>query len=206
MSAAPNATRGQTRYRAGSSDTREEIVAVSERLFRTAGYRKTTIADVAAALGMSPANVYRFFESKAAINEAVAERVLQGMTDELAAVAARTDLAPRDRLRRLLLDWADLSVAEFMADQRMHDMVEAAMSECWRVCAAYGSRMEGVIAIVISDGIASGAFAVADVEITARCVKAAMLRFVDPAIMSRNEPGPKPEEMVALLLASLGAA
>jgi AcrR family transcriptional regulator len=205
MGAASNATRGQSRYRAGSSDTREEIVTVSERLFRTAGYRKTTIADVAAELGMSPANVYRFFESKAAINEAVAERVLRGITDELADIADKADLAPRDRLRRLLLDWAAVSVAEFMADKRMHDMVEAAMSESWQVCEDYGLRVEAIIARIIAEGAETGAFVVADVQAAARCVKAAMLRFVDPGIMSRHEHGPKPEEMVAFLLASLGA-
>ena len=51
------------------------IVETAERLFRQYGYQKTTVADIAAALGMSPANVYRFFASKAAITEAVARKV-----------------------------------------------------------------------------------------------------------------------------------
>jgi DNA-binding NarL/FixJ family response regulator len=42
----------------------------AERLFRQFGYQKTTVADIAAALGMSPANIYRFFASKAAIKDA----------------------------------------------------------------------------------------------------------------------------------------
>ena len=44
------------------SDTRERILAVAERLFRQIGYQKTTVADIAKELRMSPANVYRFFE------------------------------------------------------------------------------------------------------------------------------------------------
>ena len=51
--------------------TRAAIVEAAERLFRTLGYQKTTVADIARALRMSPANVYRFFPSKAAINEAI---------------------------------------------------------------------------------------------------------------------------------------
>ena len=45
---------------------------VAERLFREIGYQKTTVADIAKVLRMSPANVYRFFDSKKAIHEGVA--------------------------------------------------------------------------------------------------------------------------------------
>src|ERR1700681_1014603 len=46
------------------ADTRERILVVAERLFREIGYQKTTVADIAKLLRMSPANVYRFFDSK----------------------------------------------------------------------------------------------------------------------------------------------
>ena len=54
------------------TDTRERILVVAERLFREIGYQKTTVADIAKELRMSPANVYRFFDSKKAIHEGVA--------------------------------------------------------------------------------------------------------------------------------------
>jgi AcrR family transcriptional regulator len=196
--------RGAMRFRAGGSDTREEIVAASERLFRTVGYRKTTIADVASELGMSPANVYRFFASKAEINEAVAERVLDGIAAELAAVA-RSDLTPPERLRRLLLDWAAMSESRLMGDGRMHDMVEVAMAECWAVCDAYKARVAASIACVIADGAATGDFAVREADQAAECVRAAMTGFVDPAIMSRRESGPELAALVGFILAALGA-
>ena len=50
------------------TSTRDRIVETAERFFREIGYQKTTVADIAKALRMSPANVYRFFESKKAIN------------------------------------------------------------------------------------------------------------------------------------------
>jgi len=46
------------------TDTRERILVVAERLFRQIGYQKTTVADIAKELRMSPANVYRCFDSK----------------------------------------------------------------------------------------------------------------------------------------------
>jgi AcrR family transcriptional regulator len=52
-------------------DTRARIMETAEALFRRLGFAKTAVADIAAELKMSPANVYRFFASKNAIVEAI---------------------------------------------------------------------------------------------------------------------------------------
>src|SRR5579863_700393 len=70
------------------TDTRERILVVAERLFREIGYQKTTVGDIAKALHMSPANVYRFFDSKKAIHEGVA-RVLMGEVEDAAQAILR---------------------------------------------------------------------------------------------------------------------
>src|ERR1700677_105014 len=83
------------------TDTRERILVEAERLFRELGYQKTTVGDIAKALRMSPANVYRFFDSKKAIHEGVA-RVLMGEV-EVAAQATPGKPGPATpRLRELL--------------------------------------------------------------------------------------------------------
>ena len=41
-------------------DTRARIMDTAEALFRRLGFAKTAVADIAAELKMSPANVYRF--------------------------------------------------------------------------------------------------------------------------------------------------
>ena len=82
------------------TDTRERILVVAERLFRQIGYQKTTVADIAKELRMSPANVYRFFDSKKSIHEGVA-RTLMGEVEVEAQRIARAARAggsppPRD--------------------------------------------------------------------------------------------------------------
>ena len=54
---------------AGSPCIRQRIVQAAILLHRQIGFRKTT--DIARGASMSPANVYRFFPSKQAIEEAV---------------------------------------------------------------------------------------------------------------------------------------
>src|ERR1700742_4395952 len=84
------------------SDTRDRILVVAERLFRQIGYQKTTVADIAKELRMSPANVYRFFDSKKSIHEGVA-RGLMGEVETVAQAIVRRPGPAIPRLRELLV-------------------------------------------------------------------------------------------------------
>ena len=70
------------------ASTHKLIVEVAERLFRQIGFRKTTVADIARELHMSPANVYRFFTAKSDINEAVCMDLLRKIEAEAEKIAA----------------------------------------------------------------------------------------------------------------------
>ena len=67
-------------------DTRERIIETADAMFRRLGFAKTAVADIAAELRMSPANVYRFFSSKNAIVEAICQRCLSELDDKAWAV------------------------------------------------------------------------------------------------------------------------
>src|SRR3979411_3296461 len=68
-------------------DTRARIMEAAEALFRRLGFAKTAVADIAAELGMSPANVYRFFPSKNAIVEAICRHCLSDVEERAWKVA-----------------------------------------------------------------------------------------------------------------------
>src|SRR5215472_5787906 len=84
-------------------DTRARIMETAEALFRRLGFAKTTVADIAAELRMSPANVYRFFPSKNAIVEAICQRCLSEVQEKAWAVSRSKEPAGR-RLERLILE------------------------------------------------------------------------------------------------------
>src|ERR1700751_5465324 len=83
-------------------DTRERILVVAERLFWQIGYQKTTGADIAQELRMSPANVYRFFDWKKGIHEGVC-RGLMGEVEAAAQVIMNKPGPVTDRMRELLI-------------------------------------------------------------------------------------------------------
>src|SRR5215471_195599 len=105
------------------SDTRERILVVAERLFRQIGYQKTTVADIAKELRMSPANVYRFFDSKKAIHEGVA-RTLMGEVEIEAQRIARAEGPAITRLRDLMKTVNRMNTERYVGDSKLHEMVE----------------------------------------------------------------------------------
>ena len=187
-------------------DTRERILVVAERLFRQLGYQKTTVADIAKELRMSPANVYRFFESKKAIHEGVC-RVLMGEVEEAGqAIMARPGSAA-DRLRELITTIHRMNSERYVGDSKLHEMVEIAMEESWDVCVAHMQLITQMIAGVIAQGVASGEFAAVDVPLAAMCTCHAMIGYFHPQTIaqSQNKPGPTIDQMIDFVLASLTA-
>src|SRR5829696_2931163 len=132
-------------------DVRARIVETAEALFRDIGYQKTTVADIAKALRMSPANVYRFFDSKKSINEAVAERVTAAVRARMTAIA-RADRPAGERLRDLLRTMNACMCELGVSEAKMHDMVEAAMNENWGVIRSHIDEVDQIITGVVADG------------------------------------------------------
>jgi len=185
-------------------DTRERILVVAEHLFRQIGYQKTTVADIAKELRMSPANVYRFFDSKKAIHEGVARTLMGGVETAAEAIAARRGSAA-SRLRELLSAVHRMNCERYIGDSKLHEMVEIAMEESWEVCVAHIERITETIAAVIVDGVASGEFDAPDVPLAAMCVCTAMIRFFHPQMIAQtaNKPGPSLDQMIDFIIAGL---
>ena len=185
-------------------DTRERILVVAERLFREIGYQKTTVADIAKMLRMSPANVYRFFDSKKAINEGVARRLIGEVEDTAQTIATGPEPAAR-RLRELMTSIHRMNSERYVADSKLHEMVEIAMEESWDVCVAHMQQITETIAAVIADGAESGEFEAPDVPLAAMCACTAMMRFFHPQMIAQcaNKPGPSLDQMIDFVLAGL---
>jgi AcrR family transcriptional regulator len=186
------------------TDTRERILVVAERLFRQIGYQKTTVADIAKELRMSPANVYRFFDSKKAIHEGVA-RGLMGEVELAAQVIAARSGPAKPRLRELLTTINRMNTERYVGDSKLHEMVEIAMQEDWVVCAAHIELITGIIGQVIAQGVVSGEFEAPDLPLAALCTCTGMIRFFHPQMIAQavNKPSASIEQMIDFLFRAL---
>src|SRR5262249_36247848 len=142
-------------------DTRERILVVAERLFRQLGYMKTTVADIAKELRISPAIFYRFLDSKKSIHEGVC-RSLMGEVENAAAVIMAKPGSAAERLRELIITINRMNKERYVGDSKLHEMVEVAMQESWEVCLAHMMTITETLGGGIAQGVATGECAVED--------------------------------------------
>ena len=174
-------------------ETRARIVETAEALFRRLGFAKTAVADIAAELGMSPANVYRFFPSKHAIVEAICQRCL-GEIDENAWTVARGRGSAAARLDRLFQGIIRYHKENFIAEKRLHDIVLIAIEENWDAILAHKQTVRNAIELILRDGIDSGEFDAVDPKETAGMLMLGMIAFCHPVLVAQNlADGHEPE-------------
>src|SRR3989442_4592506 len=111
-------------------DTRGRIIETAEALCRRLGFTKTAVADIAAELKMSPANVYRFFPSKNAIIEAICQRCLGELEDRAWAVA-RSRGPAAERIERLVLEILAYHKENNLTEQRVNGILLGAIQLKW---------------------------------------------------------------------------
>jgi AcrR family transcriptional regulator len=183
----------------------ERILESAERLFRHYGYGKTTVADIARDLGMSPANVYRFFASKEQIHQAICGRMLAASL-HLAIANSKLPLASSERLRRCILEQHKLTKETMLDEQKVHEMVIVAIERDWHVIEKHVDRLHQVYTGIIRDGIEAGEFRQQDIDSAARCFGAATAALCHPQMVAQclakdNRAGP--EELVDFAIRAL---
>src|SRR5437867_5259724 len=143
---------GRTQVKIKPDDTRARIMATAEALFRRLGFAKTAVADIAAELRMSPANVYRFFPSKNAIVEAICQRCLSELEEKAWAVA-RAKAPAAERLERLFLEILAYNKENLLEEQRVHEVVLVAMEQNWQAIDQHLETMRTIVEVIVRDGI-----------------------------------------------------
>lgn len=185
----------------------QQIVEVSEELFRRVGYTKTTIADIAKACGMSTGNVYRYFDNKSAINNAICGRIMGEMKLVAEHIVSQPTSAS-DRLALLFVTLHKFNVSNLLHEMQLHEMVEVAMQENWASIREHCQSMTGYLERIIADGVQSHEFQCADVRSTAEIMYDAAACILHPSLLAqcRDEDfEERTQRLINLFLASLNS-
>lgn len=189
---------------ARGAEQRARIVATAERLFRQIGFQKTTVADIARELGMSPANIYRFFSAKSQINAAVARLLMSEVEAAVDAIADGPGSAA-ERLLWLVETNEAMNRERYVDDRKLHDIVEAAMAEHWPIIGEHIAHVDAAIERVIVSGMETGEFRRSDAHLAARLVHSACIRYCHPRMQVEcADPfAPSAAQMVEFCLTAL---
>ncbi|MFB2562964.1 TetR family transcriptional regulator [Rhizobium sp. IMFF44] len=181
------------------------ILDAAEKLFRHYGYSKTNVADIARDLGMSTANIYRFFGSKTEIHQAICGRML-GQSYQMALAIRNQPISATERLRAYLMAQYRMTLEAMLDEQKVHEMVIVAIERDWHVIEKHIERSQDLVAEIIAEGIAAGEFAEQDPGIAAKCFGAATVDLCHPQMVAQclgKTYQAKPEDIIEFVIRAL---
>ncbi len=136
---------------------RDQVLRTAADLFRERGYRATTLDDIAARLGMSKASLYTYFHAKEEMLAAISRQTIETFTRELSLVL-RSDLAPEDKLRRVVRDHVRFVIANRSFLTVFFSEEANLPPRLARALAAQKDRYDKGVESIVIDGARRGVF------------------------------------------------
>jgi len=168
-----NSRRDQTRLR---------ILHKADELFHRLGFYKTTVADIARELEMSPANIYKFFSSKESLVQAVADWNLS-LFKAAICEALKGGKTSSAKLKVLATTIYQFHKNKFRSDHEMYRLMVAAHDEQWPCVVEFKAFLRRTLAEIIEGGLKAKEFSHLDVSIEAEVLFDSLTWVINPILM-----------------------
>lgn len=165
--------------------TRDRSLAAATARIKHYGYGKTTMAEIAADCSMSPGNIYRFFEAKIDIAEAMARKHYAEALAALASIARRKDWPADKRLRELLLKRMRDNYKMFEDSAKILEVAEVLGRERPLFVNELIAQERVLLTALVEEGIAAGLFETPDAQFSAEMIQSATVKFGLPQMFSQ---------------------
>jgi AcrR family transcriptional regulator len=167
-------------------NVREQIVEAAEEHFSRYGYEKTTVSELAKAIGFSKAYIYKFFDSKQSIGEAICSKTLSAIVAAVEeAVAGAT--TPTEKFRRMFETLTATGASLFFNDRKLYDIAASSAAEGWPSARAYAQRIRQILTDVVREGRETGEFErKTPLDETVHAIYLVMQPYVNPLLLQHN--------------------
>ncbi|ASN84934.1 hypothetical protein MFFDBJGM_01459 [Pectobacterium versatile] len=150
------------------------------------GYEKTTVSDLAKAIGFSKAYIYKFFDSKQAIGEVICASRLAMIMDIVNSAIADAPTAS-EKLRRLFRALTEAGSDLFFHDRKLYDIAAVASRDRWPSAEAHEEKLRQLIQQILLEGRQSGEFErKTPLDETADAIYLVMRPYIVPAQLQYN--------------------
>jgi len=193
----------------GKTDTalrlRQQIIEAANEHFSRYGYAKTTVSDLAKEIGFSKAYIYKFFDSKQAIGEAICrnclDAILIALDESIAGSSSETD-----KVRRFVSVIAQEGVRLFFSDQKLYEIAAHSAAENWQTTVDYCAKLQMRLQAIIQAGRQSGEFErKTPLDEVCRAIMRVIQPFTNPLILQHglDDAETAASEVAGLILRSL---
>lgn len=172
------------RPRRKAEDTREEILSTAEQLFGERGIAHCSIAHVAQALSMSPANVFKHFHSKIALVDAICQRKIDTMIRQIQTLNMDAPAPHRLQMaaRRLMM----AHIASLQDSPYMLEMVFVLSGQDLPSAECYKAMVEDLFLSVIRDGVETGIYHCDNPVEMSRTLAATFATVLHPVFLAKQ--------------------
>ncbi len=167
--------RPQTDIEAG----KQELLEVVDDLVRKRGGADISMAELANAAGMSPSNIYRFFENKEALLEAVAEKWFAEKIRIMEEVSA-TDVAARDKMFEFFAQRFALMVEQYEAEPELFKSYLEIGQQNFEVVRGYVDLGDHYLAMIVAEAMEQGYFEGLSIDETVSLVNQMVQPYCNP--------------------------
>lgn len=186
-------------------EVRNQIVVAATEHFSRYGYAKTTVSDLAKAIGFSKAYIYKFFESKQEIGEMICANCLSQIESEVSASIAQAEHPP-EKLRRMFKAIIESSLRLFFEERKLYEIAAAAATERWQATLVYEDRIKRLLQNILQEGRQAGDFErKTPLDETTAAICLVMHPYLNPLLLqySFDYTDQAPAQLSSLVLRSL---
>jgi len=172
--------------------TRDAILDATDNLLARYGYKKMTIDDLAAEVGIGKGTVYLYFPSKEEIVLSHVDRIIERLKARLWAIVHK-DLSPDEKIRRMMVErvvYRFDSVQHYT--QSLNEMLAQVRAKLLDRRTRYFLEEAQIFAKVLDDGTSGGVFDVRNSLDTAQTLLYATNSLL-PYSLSTKELGDRKE-------------
>jgi AcrR family transcriptional regulator len=174
---------------------RQQILQAADEHFRLYGYRKTTLADIAKSIHLSTPYIYKFFDSKQAIGEAMCWHCLSAVLSQIEESMAGTN-SPVEKLRRIFTSLESIAWQLLSEQPKIHELVSSSFEENWESVGRFREGLVEVIRKVVMQGRKAGEFErKTPLDETSRAIARMTELFYNPSFLKQTGKSQKEEAL-----------
>ncbi|MEP7348829.1 MAG: TetR/AcrR family transcriptional regulator [Sphingorhabdus sp.] len=167
--------RPQTDIEAG----RKQLLEVVDNLVRQRGAADISMAELATAAGMSPSNIYRFFENKEALSEAVAEKWFAEKVRIMEEVVG-SNLPARDKLFAFFARRFAVLVDQYQAEPALFKSYLEMGHQYLEVVRGYVDLGDHYLAMIVAEAMEQGYFGGLSIDETVSLINQMVQPYCHP--------------------------
>ena len=162
--------------------TRGKIMDAADRIIQDRGAISFTMTDLATAVGMSPSNLYRFFENKDALAEAMAGEwfaELLVIMEELVSA----DMPVEEKLYQFFARRVVIKRARYEDDPELFEAYMDLGDEHFEVIKGYVDLADHYMASILAEAMEKGYFKGMELDTVVSLVNTMVQPFCNPRLM-----------------------